>query len=113
MILVSQMHPLSSYRCVPGFIGGSPVKISLSLKSVGVYLVFCQNQRLLRFTTTVSTEMSLFGLDTGISEPPTSTSSTKFLVAAVNMARLEAARFPKNTIRLTHDSVRLFNFEQI
>lgn len=89
------MHPLSRNRCVPGFMGGSPVKISLSLKSVVVYLCFCQNQRRLRFTTTVSTEMLSFGLNTGISELPTSTSSTKFLVAAANMAWLEAARFAK------------------
>lgn len=75
---------------------GPPVKISLSLKSVCVYCCFCQNQRRLRFTTTVSTEIVSFGLDTGISEPPISTSFTKFLVAAANMAWLEAVRVAKN-----------------
>lgn len=83
------------HRCVPGFIGGSPVNISLSLKSVGVYFGFCQNQRRLRSTTTVSTEMVSFGLDTGISDPPTSTSSTKFRVAAANMSWLDASRLAK------------------
>lgn len=78
---------------VPGFIGVSPVNISLRLKSVGEYLGFCQNQRRLRFTTTLSRSMESLRLDTGISTPPTSTSSTKFLVAAANISQLDANTF--------------------
>lgn len=73
---------------LPGSMGVSPVSISLRVKSVGRCLGFCQNQKRLRFTTNVSISMTSFRLDTGISNPPWSTSSTKFLVAVANISSL-------------------------
>lgn len=74
--------------CLPGSIGVSPSSISLRVKSVGMYLGFCQNQKLFLFTTTDRTDMVSFRLDTGIRRPPWSTSSTKFLVAVANISQL-------------------------
>lgn len=71
--------------------GVSPVSISLRLKSVGRYLDFCQHQKRLRFTTTVRRAMVSFRLVTGIRDPLSSTSSTKFLVARANIFRLDKA----------------------